>query len=147
MNLTYPLIVVAIGVAFAAQPAINGAAARALASPLAATAISVAITLLATLAILIAFRSTPQPSAVIELPWWVALGGLIGVLVVAGGAWVAPITGVAVFFVCLVAGQLIGAVALDHFGAFGAQVREVSIVKAIGVLMTLAGAAIVSFAP
>lgn len=90
--------------------------------------------------------SRSPPAAVLALPWWVVLGGLIGVLVVTGGASIAPVTGVAVFFVRLVAGRLIGALAIDHFGGFGVPVCETSLVKLVGVLLTLAGAALVSFA-
>ena len=51
--------------------------------------------------------------------------------------------GVALFFVCVVAGQLIGASLADHFGAFGMEVKPVSLMKAAGLLLVLAGAVLV----
>ncbi len=139
MPLTYLLITSMIGAAFAAQPGINAAAAKVLGSPLPATVLSIAITLVSSAVIMIVSRTTPSWEMVTNLPWWVVLGGLIGVLVVGGGAAIVPITGAAIFFVCLIFGQLVGSVLLDHFGAFGLQVREISLLKVGGLLLTLAG--------
>ncbi|MEO0820095.1 MAG: DMT family transporter [Pseudomonadota bacterium] len=134
---------VAIGMAFAAQPAINAAAARVLASPVAAAAVSISITLSISLAALLALRAAPAPGALTALPWWVALGGLIGFLVVAGGVAIVPLTGAALFFVCLVAGQLVGAAIIDHIGAFGLPVREISPMRLAGIGLALAGVVLV----
>lgn len=131
---------IAIGAAFSAQPAINGAAAKILGSPVAAACLSIAITLLSALVLLPVLGGRAPFAAVTALPWWVVLGGLIGVLIVAGGAAIAPVTGVSVFFVCLIAGQLIGSLALDHLGAFGLAVRSISPVKVLGAGLALLGA-------
>ena len=73
------------------------------------------------------------------------MGGLIGVLVVAGSAAIVPVTGAAMFFVCLIAGQLLGSVALDHFGAFGLPEIQISPIRLIGVVLALAGVLLVQF--
>ena len=143
MNLLHLLAAVAIGICFAAQPAINGTAARILGSPLTATALSIAITLASCLVAIPLFAGLPQPQAFAHLPWWVVFGGLIGVFVVAGSAALVPITGAAVFFVCMIAGQLIGAALVDHFGAFGIDARPVSAVKLMGIGLALAGVVLV----
>lgn len=139
MNPLYLLAAFAIGVIFSTQPAINGEAGRILGSPVAAAAISVAITLIACLALLPFIGGFPKASAVAQLPWWIVFGGLIGAFVVAGGAAIAPVTGVALFFVCLVAGQLVGSVMVDTFGGFGMAVRDLSFLKIAGVAMALGG--------
>ena len=143
MNLIYLLSAVLIGMAFATQPAINGAAVKTLGSPVAAAALSVAITLVACLAILPASGGTLKPSAILSLPWWVVLGGLIGAFVVAGGATIAPVTGAALFFVCLICGQLLGSVLVDHLGAFGMTERPVSLTKIAGVILAFGGVVLV----
>ncbi len=145
MNNLYLLVAVLIGAAFACQPAINAVAAKTLGSPLPATVLSVAITLAASAVIMVATRTTPTVEMVWSLPWWVVLGGLIGVLVVGGGAAIVPVTGVAVFFVCLIAGQLLGSVLLDHFGTFGLPVREISLPRFAGIVLTFAGVLLVRF--
>ncbi len=77
------------------------------------------------------------------VPWWVYLGGLAGMVFVAGGVVIAPVTGALLFFVCIVAGQLLGAMLADHFGAFGLEVREVSPQRIVGLVLVLAGAVLV----
>ena len=48
------------------------------------------------------------------------------------------------FFVCIVAGQLIGSTIADHYGAFGLTVREMSGSRILGISLVLAGAVLVS---
>ena len=145
MTNLYLLAAVLIGAAFACQPAINAVAAKALGSPLPATVVSVAITFLASAVIMVATGTTPSVQAMTSLPWWIILGGLIGVLVVGGGVAIVPVTGVALFFVCMIAGQLMGSVLLDHIGAFGMAVREVTAPRLIGIVLALAGVLLVRF--
>ena len=77
------------------------------------------------------------------LPWWVVIGGMVGVVFVVGGVMVAPVLGVALFFVCVVAGQLLGSTLADQFGAFGMQVKPVNMMKLLGLALVIAGAALV----
>ncbi|MEO0916267.1 MAG: DMT family transporter [Pseudomonadota bacterium] len=138
-------IAVLIGAAFACQPAINAAAAKVLGAPWPATVISVAITLAASVVVMLSTRTTPSVDQMTALPWWIVLGGLIGVLVVGGGVAIVPVTGAALFFLCLIAGQLLGSVLLDHFGAFGLQVREISLQRLAGIALTFAGILLVRY--
>ena len=96
------LIAVLIGAAFAAQPSINAAAAQIFGSAIPAAVLSIAITLVASAVLMFVTKTVPTVEMVKALPWWVVFGGLIGVAVVAGGATIVPITGVALFFVCFV---------------------------------------------
>ncbi len=57
---------------------------------------------------------------------------------------IAPVTGALVFFVCIIAGQLLGAMLADHFGAFGLTVREISLPRVMGLVLVLVGAVLVS---
>lgn len=145
MKLALLLVTFLIGMSFSLQPAINAAAARALGSPVSAAALSVGITLFACLILMPIFGATVSVSSLLNLPWWVVFGGLIGAGVVAGGAAIAPITGAALFFVCLIAGQLVGSVIVDASGAFGMAVRDLSITKIVGVAFVLGGVLLVRF--
>lgn len=132
-------IAVFIGAALAAQPAINQSAVRVLGSPIAASIISVSITLAMMVVFFVVSGAKLQMSAVGNLPWWIILGGAVGFLFVFGGVTVAPAIGAAVFFVCIVAGQLTGAALIDHFGAFGMSVRPISLLRLAGILIVLVG--------
>ena len=144
LNLTL-IIATLIGAAFAMQPAINAAAGGAFGSAFPAAALSLGISFVAAALVTLILGATPTWAAFAALPWWVVFGGLIGVLVVAGGVAIVPITGAAMFFVCLVAGQLIGSILLDHFGAFGMTVRELTPTRIAGAALAIAGVVLVRF--
>lgn len=136
-------IAIFIGAALAAQPAINQTAVRVLGSPIAASIISVSITLMMMIAFFIVTGAKFQASTIWSLPWWMLLGGAVGFLFVFGGVTVAPAIGAAVFFVCIVAGQLAGAALIDHFGAFGMAVRPISLLRVAGISIVLFGVILV----
>ena len=78
-----------------------------------------------------------------SVPWWVYLAGFAGTLFVAGGVVIAPVTGALLFFICVVAGQLLGATLADHFGLFGLDLRPVSPARLIGLALVVGGAVLV----
>ena len=62
---------------------------------------------------------------------------------VAGGVVIAPIAGAQLFFISVIAGQLLGATLADHFGLFGLSTRPVSLERTLGLALVLAGAFLV----
>ena len=148
VNILYIVAAIAIGACLSLQPPINAVMARTMASPLLAATISIAISLITVLLLWSIWGArTGDLAQVRELPWWVILGGVIGVVFVAGGVVVAPVLGVAWFFVCVVAGQLLGSTLTDHFGAFGVQVKAINLMKLLGLGLVLAGAALFRAGP
>ncbi len=143
-NIIYIAAAFGIGSAISFQPPINATMARELGSPLLASLISIFISLVfVTILWLSCGKGTGDLSQVKSLPWWVIIGGIIGVVFVAGSVVVAPVLGVAMFFVCVVAGQLIGSTLVDQFGAFGLTVKPLNMMKIIGICLVLIGAALV----
>lgn len=143
-NIFYIAVAIAIGALLSLQPPINVVMARILGNPLLAASISIAISLVFILFIwLIYGKGAGNLTQVNALPWWVIIGGVIGVVVVVGGIIVAPVLGIALFFICVVAGQLLGSILADHFGAFGMQVQPVNVKKLLGIGLVLAGAILV----
>jgi len=143
-NLLYVVAAIAIGACVAVQPPINAVMARTLGSPLLAASISIAISMALMLAVLLASGSgSGELARVGALPWWVVLGGAVGVLFVVGGVVVAPVLGIAMFFVCVVAGQVVASALADHVGAFGTAVKPIDATKLLGIALVIAGAALV----
>lgn len=136
-------LVVVIGFAISQQPVINGATAQTLNSPYAAASFSLVISTVLVIAVFLTTGAPTRPAQLMELPWWSILAGVIGAIFVAGGAALLPVTGAALFFVCLIAGQLLGAVFADLVGTFGLEPRGLSFQKVAGVLLAFAGAALV----
>lgn len=135
---------IALGALVALQPPINAAMARALGSPVLAATISITISLAFMLVVSLASgQDFGALAGVRKLPWWVVLGGIVGAIFVAGSVVLAPALGIALFFVCVVAGQMVGAALADHVGAFGTPVEPVSAMKLLGIGLVIAGAALV----
>lgn len=144
--MTWLLPVVAavlIGIALSFQPVINGASASVLNSAFAAATFSLLVSAV-TVFVLFCLNGAPtQASQLLNLPWWAVFGGIIGAVFVSGGIFLVPIMGAAVFFVCLIAGQLVGAVFADTIGALGLEPRALSIRKFAGMALAFSGVVLV----
>ncbi|MEO1681027.1 MAG: DMT family transporter [Pseudomonadota bacterium] len=133
----------AIGLALSMQPAVNSATASVLTSAPAAATLSLTLSALLVLALFFATGAPSTVSQLTNLPWWSVLGGIIGAIFVAGSTFLIPINGAAVFFVCLIAGQLAGAVLIDAAGAFGLMQQTISLKKVAGLALAFAGVMLV----
>jgi transporter family-2 protein len=54
-------------------------------------------------------------------------------------SFIGPRIGLGVFLAGMIAGQLIGALGLDHVGAFGARTRSIDTVRVAGAVVLLLG--------
>ncbi len=83
--------------------------------------------------------------AVKDVPLWLLTAGAMGGALVFGIAWVIPHIGAGPFFVLMIAGQVITGLVFSHFGILGSPVDQISLIKVLGVLLVVGGAAIVTF--
>jgi len=73
-------------------------------------------------------------------PWYVLLfGGLLGVVIVGGYAFVIPRIGLAPAITLAVSSQLILSAVLSHYGALGAVQQPITISRIAGILVLLLG--------
>lgn len=72
-------------------------------------------------------------------------GGIFGAIYIAISILLVPRLGAATLIALLVAGQMIGSLAFDHFGLFGLPLHHVTITRLIGAGLLLAGAIVVRF--
>jgi transporter family-2 protein len=77
--------------------------------------------------------------AIRGVPSYLAITGLFGFYYLFSASLVAPRIGIALFAASVTAGTLIGAVVLDHYGAFGATVQRMDGVKVVGIFALLTG--------
>ena len=142
MNPLLLLLMLVAGALVAIQAPLNAMLARALGSALSAAAISFAVGL-AALSVL-ALLSAPRPdvTALRALPLHAWIGGLMGAVFVATAAFAVPRVGVAWLLVLTIAGQLAAALVIDHFGLLGAPRQPATVARLAGLLLVLAGAAL-----
>jgi transporter family-2 protein len=140
----YLAFAVLLGVSVSLQPLMNAVLARAIGSPFGAAAISITVAAVGAAAMVaVTGRGDMSRAALASVPWWIYLAGFVGTLFVVGGVVIAPVTGAQLFFISVIAGQLIGAALADHFGLFGVTVRPLSLERTLGLALVLGGALLV----
>ena len=133
------LLTVVSGGLAAAQAPTNAMLARALYSPINAALASFAVGTLALLLIAVSLGVRPDPAATRALPIHAWFGGLYGAFFVAAAAFSAPKMGITFYVTALIAGQIIVALVIDHYGAFGIAQQPITLTRILGVLLLLAG--------
>ena len=78
-----------------------------------------------------------------EYPWWMWTGGLCGAIIVFGNAWLVAHVGVGVFLMALLIGQLALSMLMEHNGWLGAPRKPITWPQIIGILLMLAGVALI----
>jgi bacterial/archaeal transporter family-2 protein len=134
-----------IGIALTIQTAINSQLREFLYSPLQAGLLSFIVgTIL--LALLVTFQATPKPSleTLSQIPWYLWIGGCLGVYAISISILTAPKLGFLTFSGLVIFGQIIMSMVLDQFGWIGVEKTPVNwqrllgaIIIFIGVILTL----------
>jgi bacterial/archaeal transporter family-2 protein len=144
-SLGLTIIALLAGGLIALQAPINAEAAGRLGNPLAAATLSFCVGTAGLLALsLLLARQSTQLSALSTLPLYVLIGGgLLGAMYVTVNLILAPRIGVAAIMALGIAGQLIAALLLDRFGAFGLAERGLTAGRVGGALLVMVGALMV----
>lgn len=143
-----PMIMLTALLAGALMPVQAGVNARLrgfLGDPLLASLVSFAVGTLALLVVIVATR-VPLPTVAMAsaAPWWSWLGGTLGAFFVAVTVILAFKLGATGLMAWIIAGQLVASVLLDHTGAIGFAVREISWQRLLGVALLMGGAVLVN---
>lgn len=128
------------GVLMAIQAPTNAILGKASGSPVVAAFISFIVGSIALAAIVAGTSGRLFAPELKSVPWYAWLGGFYGAFFVAIAAFGAPRIGVGPLLTAAIAGQLIGAIILDHYGWLGLSRQPVSIEKIGGVVLVLLGA-------
>ncbi len=129
-----------VGASLAVQIGLNATMGRHVGSPIAAALVNFAVgTLVLFLIVLLGRGSLPMLAQAGGAPWWAWGGGLLGACFVAASTAFGPMIGGAAFLALLVAGQMIAALAIDHYGVLGFPVRSVDGWRIAGALLVVAG--------
>lgn len=140
MHIFIVFIALVMGVSSAVQGATNGTLANRIGLPAAVFASASVLTAVAGIAWVATGRRgfTTEPAS----PWFLYLGGIYGVIMVAGAAFAFPRLGAGPTTALMVAAQLGAALALDHFGWPAGRI-EVTPLRIVGVAFLLVGALLV----
>jgi transporter family-2 protein len=81
----------------------------------------------------------PSFSEIKSIPWYMFLGGAIGAMFVTSVVMLIPRIGVTTMLAASIAGQLIVASVLDHFGFLGVNVHTISLSRVAGIVLLIFG--------
>lgn len=138
------LLALVAGTCIPTQAGINARLSLWVRSPVLAAAISFLVGTLV-LAGYVAATRLPLPAlrSVAEQPWWIWTGGMLGAFFVAVTIHLAPRLGATNMLGLILAGQMLAALALDHFGVLGYPLHPLSPGRIAGVLLLVAGAVMI----
>jgi transporter family-2 protein len=112
-------------------------------STVGALAFASLVTAVAAFALVLVFRrSLDAYAAALHQPWWMLLGGFMGLLIVGTITYAGVRIGVAATVGILIAGQLVMGAAIDRFGLFGTRQIGLAWPRLLGIALLAAGAAL-----
>ncbi|WP_241608174.1 DMT family transporter [Rosenbergiella epipactidis] len=142
MNIIYYLIALSIGIAIAAQSAVNNQLKSLLGGSTflaALVSFSVGALSLCLICIVSGERFT-QLTQLRNINPWLLSGGVMGAFFVFGTTLLAPRLGVASMISLVILGQVVMALIMDKFGLLGLPIRDILPVRLVGIALVMAGA-------
>ena len=138
------LLALGAGVSVATQQVLNGSLRTALGSPAWAGLASYAGGLVTMIVAVIVLREgVPSWKTVVDVPWYAWAGGVFGGAFILLAILLLPTLGAATLFALVIAGQVLAAITLDHFGAFGLTPHPVGTARLVGAALLIAGVVLI----
>jgi bacterial/archaeal transporter family-2 protein len=144
-NVIWPAILtIAAGFSVLIQQAFNANLRTELNSAAWSGFVSYFLGVLCMLALAAAVRE-PLPSVAVmaRVPFWAWSGGVFGAIFIALSIITIPKLGGAAYIALLVAGQMIAALAVDHFGWLGIPERHTDLPRMLGVALLVGGVVLI----
>lgn len=136
----FPLIIAAVaGIAMAVQGSLNAVLSKFIGLTETTFVVHLTGTLIVVGALFIFRIGSENLTHWQEAPWYVYLGGALGVLIIFVVAFALPRAGVAKATTAIIIGQVTMAMLIDHFGLFGIEKAPVSWWKGLGLAFLAAG--------
>ena len=143
----YLLSVLFGGAILPIQVALNTLLRRYVGEPMQVTFVSyLAGTLTSLIICWIARYPIPTGTALAQTSWWMWIGGCLGTLYVWSTIFATPQIGAALALALTIAGQMIAALFLDHYGALGLNRVSASPERIVRVVLVVVGVSLVAYA-
>lgn len=127
------------GAALAVQAPINAALSRGLGDATLASAANFLVGFLVMAAVCVLRGAWPGAGAVGQVPLWAWVGGSMGAFYITVLILAVPLTGALTAAAATILGQMVMAMLLDRFGAFGLPVQEITWQRLAGLALVLGG--------
>lgn len=133
------LIAALVGAGLTVQIGMNTTVRLGLGSPVIATIVNFGVGLLVLVALAMASGARVAPASVATVPGWAWLGGLIGAAYVASTTVLGPRLGAATLLAFTLAGQMLAALVVDHYGVIGFPRNPITWSRLAGTALLLVG--------
>lgn len=144
MNYVYIILAFLTGIAISVQAGVNANLRQSLTNPVLAAAISFGTGFFSLLIMLLASgASIPPLETMRQVSWWKWTGGIIGAVYVTTVIVSVPKIGTANLVSLSVAGQLLAAVVLDHYGLMGFALHPANGWRLLGMALIVGGVLLV----
>lgn len=149
----YTLLAAFNGFACSSQIAINGALKTYAGSALKATMVSMIVGLICAIIVVLFITLTKGKNAIYDdgdptgaggLKPWMIFGGALAIVIVGGNAIAAPVLGTGIVTILNLVGMMAAGLLIDAVGFLGIEKKPVTAVKVAGMILMLAGAALIS---
>lgn len=138
---TIPMLIALFsGVAMAVQGGINSALAKIIGLLEATFFVHISAALLVAVLLFVLQMGQGDLVKISQVPWYLYLGGVLGVLITYGVIASIPKVGVTLATTAIIVGQVSTAMLIDHLGLFGLEKIAFSWVKLGGLFLLAAGA-------
>lgn len=120
----------------------NSSVSKHVGSPITANVTFFIVALITSIILFFIFGNSDTIGKVKDVPPFLYLTGVISAFIVLGTTFLIPHIGARKFFILLIAGQIVMAVAVSHFGLLESPKDPMSIKKLIGASLVIMGAII-----
>ena len=145
MKVQFIALTLFLGIILAVHLAMNGKVGEAIGNPRVANALFWCIGAVTAVIIGLTGWQEGALAALKDINVWLLTAGAMGAALVFAIAFLIPKMGAGPLFISLLASQVITAMALSHFGWLGSPEVPISLIKVVGVIVMIGGAAMVTF--
>jgi transporter family-2 protein len=133
------LMAAMVGAGLTVQVGMNATVRVAIGSPVLAAIVNFVVGLGALILVAIVSGSRWVPGSTATVPAWAWFGGLLGAVYVASTTVLGPRLGAAALLALTLAGQMLAALAVDHYGIIGFPQSPVTPSRLLGAALLVAG--------
>jgi transporter family-2 protein len=133
------LMAALVGAGITIQVGMNATVRMTIGSPILAAIVNFVVGLTALVLLAVASGARVLPGSVAAVPAWAWFGGLLGATYVAATTVLGPKLGAASFLALTLAGQMVAALLVDHFGVIGFPQSPLTPTRLLGTALLVVG--------
>jgi transporter family-2 protein len=139
MNYWPHLLAILVGAGLTIQVGMNSTVRLTIGSPILATIVNFSVGLAGLALVALATGARVVPGSTSAVPAWAWFGGLLGASYVAATTVLGPRLGAAAMLALTLAGQMVAAMIVDHYGVIGFPQSPVTPARLAGAALLVAG--------